>query len=78
MNDASTCEESLCPASKTSCVAEKCTLPQVDAMPRKFSSFLVTRYPVGVEPDLSKELPGVYNARRFRQNGKPINNIVVT
>ncbi|MPC54264.1 hypothetical protein E2C01_048174 [Portunus trituberculatus] len=36
--------------------------------PLKFSSFLVTRYPVGVEPDLSKELPGVYNARRFRQN----------
>ncbi|MPC52766.1 hypothetical protein E2C01_046643 [Portunus trituberculatus] len=165
MNDVSTSEESLCLASKTSRVAEECTLPQVDAMEtsagrrvvqleapsgnqqpqhvrpsipafasredyvklmfvedpgvniklrwlteitrafnldrelaeikmsaetsrfvyvsrkrqdivksteagldRKFSSFLVTRYPVEVEPDLSKELPGVHNARRFRQN----------
>ena len=46
--------------------------------PRKFPSFLITRYPAGIDPSLSKELPGVYSARRFRQNGQPLNRIVIT
>ncbi|XP_045127728.1 uncharacterized protein LOC123514145 [Portunus trituberculatus] len=46
--------------------------------PRKFPSYLITRYPVEVNPSLSKELPGVYSARRFYQNGKPLNRIIVT
>lgn len=46
--------------------------------PRKFPSYLITRYPVGVDPSLAKELPGVYTARRFHQNGSPINRLVVT
>ena len=46
--------------------------------PRKLPSYLVTRYPVGVDPSLSKELDGVYSARRFHQNGKPLSRIVVT
>ena len=46
--------------------------------PRKFPSYIITRYPVEVDPSLSKELPGVYSARRFHQNGKPLNRIVVT
>ena len=46
--------------------------------PRKYPSYLVTRYPVGVDPSLAMELPGVHSARRFRQDGVPINRIVVT
>ncbi|XP_045118197.1 uncharacterized protein LOC123508526 [Portunus trituberculatus] len=46
--------------------------------PRKFPSYLFTRYPVGVDSSFSRELPGVYSARRFRQNGQPLNRIVVT
>ncbi|KAG0714002.1 hypothetical protein GWK47_014958 [Chionoecetes opilio] len=45
---------------------------------RKLPTYLVTRYPVGVDPSLSKELDGVYSARRFHQDGKPISRIVVT
>lgn len=45
---------------------------------RKYPSYLVTRYPIGVDPSLAMELPGVHSARRFRQNGVPINRIVVT
>ncbi len=46
--------------------------------PRKFPTYLITRYPVGVDPSLAKELPGVYTARRFHQNGTPINRLVIT
>ncbi|KAG0725261.1 hypothetical protein GWK47_038963 [Chionoecetes opilio] len=45
---------------------------------RKLPTYLVTRYPVGVDPSLSKELDDVYSARRFHQDGKPISRIVVT
>lgn len=41
--------------------------------PRKFPSYVVTRSPVGVDPSLAKELPGVHSANRFRQDGVPIN-----
>lgn len=46
--------------------------------PRKFPTFLITRFPVGVAPSLAKELPGVYTARRFHQYGTPINRLVIT
>lgn len=46
--------------------------------PRKLPSYLITRYPAGIDPTLSKELPGVYSARRFRQNGQALNRIVIT
>jgi len=46
--------------------------------PRKYSTFLLTRYPVSVDPSKAKELPGVYSARRFHQNGAPINRLVIT
>lgn len=46
--------------------------------PRKFPTYLVTRFPLGVDPSLAKELPGVYTARRFRQHGTPINRLVIT
>ncbi|ROT79248.1 hypothetical protein C7M84_002030 [Penaeus vannamei] len=46
--------------------------------PRKYSTFLLTRYPVSVDPSKAKELPGVYSARRFHQNGVPINRLVFT
>lgn len=45
--------------------------------PRKFPTYLITRYPVGVDPSLAKELPGIYSVRRFRQDGEPINRLVV-
>jgi len=45
--------------------------------PRKYSTFLLTRYPVSVDPSKAKELPGVYSARRFHQNGTPINRLVI-
>ena len=34
--------------------------------PQKFPTYLVIRYPVGVDPSLANELPGVYTARRFQ------------
>ena len=40
--------------------------------------YLLTRYPIGIDPSFSKEIDGVYSARRFYQNGKSINRIVVT
>ena len=46
--------------------------------PRKFPTYLVTRYPVDIDPSLAKELPGVYTVRRFLQNGVPINRLVIT
>lgn len=46
--------------------------------PRKFPTYLVTRFPVGVDPSLAKELPGVYTARRFHQYGTPISRLVIT
>ena len=45
---------------------------------RKYPSYLVTKYPIDVDPSLALELPGVHSARRFRQNGLAINRIVVT
>ena len=46
--------------------------------PRKFPTYLLTRYPVSTDPALAKELPGVHTTRRFHQNGTPINRLVVT
>ena len=46
--------------------------------PRKFPTYLITRYPVGVDPSLAKALPGVHTVRRFRQDGTPINRLVIT
>ncbi|KAG0725559.1 hypothetical protein GWK47_038423 [Chionoecetes opilio] len=46
--------------------------------PRKFPTYLLTRYPVCSDPALAKELPGVYSARRFYQKGSAINRLVVT
>ena len=34
--------------------------------PQKFHTYLITRYPVGVDSSLANELPGVYTARRFQ------------
>lgn len=48
------------------------------ARPRKFPTYLLTRYPVCADPALAKELPGIYTVRRFHQNGAPINRLVVT
>ncbi|MPC53281.1 hypothetical protein E2C01_047170 [Portunus trituberculatus] len=45
--------------------------------PRKLPTYLITRYPVGVDPNLSKELEGVYSTRLFFQDGQPISRIVV-
>ena len=45
---------------------------------RKFPTYLITRYPVDVDPSLAKELPGVHTVRRFRQYGTPINRVVIT
>ena len=45
---------------------------------RKFPTYLITRYPVDVDPSLAKELPGVHTVRRFRQYGTPINRLVIT
>ena len=45
--------------------------------PRKLPSFILTRYPVEVEPSLAKDYPGVYSARRFFQDGSPIPRIVI-
>jgi len=46
--------------------------------PRKFPTYLITRYPVGLDPALAKELSGIHTVRRFRQHGTPINRLVVT
>ena len=46
--------------------------------PRKFPTYLMTRFPIGIDPSLAKELPGVYAARRFIQDGNPINRLVIT
>ncbi|MPC62754.1 hypothetical protein E2C01_056845 [Portunus trituberculatus] len=45
---------------------------------QKYPTYLLTRYPVCAEPSLAKALPGVYRARRFIQDGGPINRIVIT
>ncbi|XP_068246569.1 uncharacterized protein [Palaemon carinicauda] len=46
--------------------------------PRKYLTYLITRYPIEADPNLAKEMPGEYSARRFLQNGNPINRIVIT
>lgn len=46
--------------------------------PRKFQTCLITRYPVEADPSVAKELPGMYTARRFHQNGTPISRLVIT
>ena len=46
--------------------------------PRKFPTYLITRFPIAIEPSLAKELSGVYSVRRFLQNGVPINRLVIT
>ena len=46
--------------------------------PRKYPTYILTRYPVGVDPLRAKELRGVHSARRFLQNGVPINRLVIT
>ncbi|MPC62910.1 hypothetical protein E2C01_057000 [Portunus trituberculatus] len=45
--------------------------------PRKFPQFILTRYPVDVDHRLAERYPGVYSARRFIQDGSPIDRIVV-
>ena len=45
--------------------------------PRKYPSYILTRYPVNVDPSLATSYPGVYSARRFIQDGAPIARIVV-
>lgn len=45
---------------------------------RKYPTYLLTRYPVCVDPSLAKTLPGVHGAKRFIQDGEPINRIVIT
>ncbi|MPC54157.1 hypothetical protein E2C01_048065 [Portunus trituberculatus] len=45
--------------------------------PKKFPSYILTRYPVNVDPNLATSYPGVYSARRFIQDGAPIARIVV-
>ena len=46
--------------------------------PRKYPTYLLTRYPVCMDPSLAKELPGVHTARRFHQNGEPLSRLVIT
>lgn len=46
--------------------------------PRKFPTYLLTRYPVSCDPALAKEMSGIYSVRRFHQDGTPINRLVVT
>ncbi|KAK3885525.1 hypothetical protein Pcinc_010266 [Petrolisthes cinctipes] len=45
--------------------------------PRKFPSYILTRFPIDVDPKLAKGYPGVYFAHRFFQDGSPISRIVV-
>ena len=47
------------------------------SLTRKYPSYLITRYPVGVDPSLALELPGNHFASRDRQKGVPVNRIVV-
>ena len=47
------------------------------ARSQKYPSFLLTRYPADVDHRLAEQYPGVHSARRFVQNGSPINRIVV-
>ncbi|ROT83564.1 hypothetical protein C7M84_023256 [Penaeus vannamei] len=46
--------------------------------PHKFPTYMITHYPVGVDPSRVKELPAVYTVRRFHQNGRTVNRPVVT
>lgn len=46
--------------------------------PRKFPTYLLTRYPVSIDASHAKEYPGIHTARRFVQNGTPINRLVIT
>ena len=46
--------------------------------PRKFPTYLLTRFPVNMDPSLAKELSGVYTEGRFYQNGKPLSRVVIT
>lgn len=46
--------------------------------PRKFPSYLLIRFPVGVDPLFAKELSVVHSAHRFHQNGVPINRLFIT
>ena len=43
--------------------------------PKKYPTYLLTRYPAGIDPLRAKELRGVHSARRFLQNGVPINSL---
>ncbi|MPC61145.1 hypothetical protein E2C01_055209 [Portunus trituberculatus] len=45
--------------------------------PKKYPSYILTRYPVNVDPSLASCYPGVHSARRFIQDGAPIARIVV-
>ena len=45
--------------------------------PRKYPQYILTRYPVDVDHRLAEQYKGVYSARRFIQNGSPINRIVI-
>lgn len=46
--------------------------------PRKLPTYLISCYPLGADPSLSRELDGVYSARRFHHEGTSITKIVVT
>lgn len=41
-------------------------------IPYKFPTYILTRFPVDVDPKLAKGYPGVYSARRFLQDGSPV------
>ena len=40
--------------------------------PVKLPSYILTRFPVSVDPNLTKEVPGVCSAHRFYNNGSPV------
>lgn len=65
-------------ATKGEFLSLKLDLQDSTERPMKYTTYLVTRYPVGVDPSLAKELPGVYAVRRFKQHDTPINRLVVT
>lgn len=46
--------------------------------PCKFPTYIITRYPVNVNPSLAKELMRLYTACCFLHNGKPINRLVIS
>ena len=56
----------------------RCVIQDSLERPRKFPTYLVTRYPTAIDPSLAKALQGVHTARRFLQDGEPINRIVIT